>query len=197
MRVGLLGGTFDPIHVGHLIVAEEARTRLDLSQVFFVPAGQPPHKLKQEITRSERRLAMIELAIAGNESFAISRLDVDRPGPAYSIDTIRLFREAWGGDVEPYFIVGGDSLSELPTWHQPERLIRLCHVVAVPRPGYQVRLDELDRTLPGAASLIQVLEAPLVDISSTEIRQRVREGRSIRYLVPDAVERYIREHRLY
>jgi len=197
LRVGVIGGTFDPIHMGHLIIAEEARTRLGLSRIVFIPAGRPPHKLDQEIADPERRLEMIRLAVSGNAHFSVSRVDVDRSGPCYSLDTVRLLRDAWGIDVDIYFLIGTDSLVELPTWHQPQRLIRLCHVVVVGRPGYRADLDELDRLLPGTASLIQLLHTPTLDISSTEIKRRVREGRSIRYLVPASVERYIYDHCLY
>jgi nicotinate-nucleotide adenylyltransferase len=195
--MGILGGTFDPIHVGHLILAEEACTRLELSQIVFVPAGQPPHKRDQAIADPAHRLAMVHLAIADNPHFSVSRVDVDRCGPSYTVDTIRLFRDAWGADAEIYFLIGSDSLAELPTWHQPERLMRMCHVVAMGRPGHRVDLGALERLLPGAAALIQVVDIPALDISSTDIRRRVHEGRSIRYLVPQAVVCYIEEHGLY
>jgi nicotinate-nucleotide adenylyltransferase len=180
-----------------LIIAQEIRTRLDLNQMTFVPAGVPPHKLDQEITDPERRLEMVQLAIADNAYFAVSRVDIDRSGPCYTVDTIRLLETGWGKESEIYFTIGADSLAELPTWYQPECLLRMCHIVAVGRPGYRVQLDELDRLFPGALSAIRVLDTPEIDISSTDIRQRVRKGRSIRYLVPLAVERYIREHGLY
>jgi nicotinate-nucleotide adenylyltransferase len=197
LRIGILGGTFDPIHVGHLIIAEEVRTRLGLSQVVFVPAGLPPHKRGWAIAAPEHRLQMIKLAIAGNPHFSLSRLDIDRSGPSFTVDTVHLLLDAWGADAEIYFIMGSDSLAELPTWHQPERLMRLCHIVAVGRPGYRVDLTELNRLLPGATTLIRMMDTPALDVSSTDIKRRVREGRSIRYLVPRAVERYIQEHSLY
>jgi nicotinate-nucleotide adenylyltransferase len=196
-RVGVIGGTFDPIHIGHLVVAEEARTRLELEQMVFVPAGRPPHKLDHDMADAEQRWEMVGLAIADNPQFTASRVDIDRDGPCYSVETIRLLQEAWGPQTRIFFLIGSDSLSELPTWYQPYRLLRQCQVVAVARPGYPVELEEVDRALPGTAALIQVLDAPVLEISSTEIRRRVREGRSIRYLVPAAVEQYIHEHRLY
>ena len=196
-RVGMIGGTFDPIHIGHLIIAEEARTRLELQQMVFVPAGRPPHKLDHEIADAESRVAMVRLAIADNPHFAASRIDVDRPGPCYSIDTVRILQSQQGSETQVFFLIGSDSLSELPTWYQPERLLRLCQVVAVRRPGHQVDLGKVDRLLPGAGALIQVLDAPFLDVSSTEIRRRVHAGRSIRYLVPAPVEQFIREHGLY
>jgi len=196
-QVGLLGGTFDPIHLGHLIIAEEVRTRLGLDWMIFVPAGLPPHKLAQAVTQPHHRLEMVRLAIADNPHFALSRVDIDRLGPSYTVDTVRLFLDGWGAHTELYFLMGADSLIELPTWRQPDRLMRLCRIVAVGRPGYRVNLAELDRLLPGAANLIHIMDMPTLDISSTDIRRRVQEGRTIRYLVPAPVERYIVEHRLY
>lgn len=196
-RVGVIGGTFDPIHIGHLVIAEEARTRLELERIVFVPAGRPPHKLDHDIADAEQRWEMVGLAIGDNPHFVASRVDIDRAGPCYSVETVRLLQDAWGPETRIFFLIGSDSLSELPTWYQPYRLLRQCQVVAVARPGHPVELGEVDRAIPGAAALIQVLEAPVLDVSSTEIRRRVREGRSIRYLVPAAVERYIREHALY
>jgi nicotinate-nucleotide adenylyltransferase len=197
MRLGVIGGSFDPIHIGHLIVAQEASTSLALERMLFVPAGQPPHKLGRAMADPEHRVEMVRRAIASNVHFSLSRVDVDRPGPCYSVDTIRILRETWGAGIEIHFLIGSDSLADLPTWHQPDRLIRLCQVVAVQRPGYQVDLDELDRRVPGAAAAIQMLAAPTLDVSSTAIRERVRSGRSIRYLVPEPVEQYIHAHGLY
>lgn len=197
LGIGLIGGTFDPIHLGHLIIAEEVRTRLGLDRMIFVPAGLPPHKLGQSITQARHRFEMVRLAIADNPHFALSRIDMDRFGPSYTVDTVRLFLDGWGAHTELYFLMGSDSLIELPTWRQPDRLMRLCRIVAVGRPGYRVELSELDRLLPGAANLIRILDTPTLDVSSTDIRQRVREGRSIRYLVPVTVERYIEEQGLY
>jgi len=196
-HIGVIGGTFDPIHTGHLIIAQEAHTRLGLDSVVFVPAGQPPHKLECAITDPEHRFEMVRLAIADNAHFSVSRIDLDREGPCYTVDTIGLLQRKWGANTRIYFMIGADSLSELPGWRQPERLLRLCQVVAVARPGYQMDLRALDRLLPGAASLIQLLDAPTLDISSTGVRRRVAEGLAIRYLVPTTVERYILENRLY
>jgi nicotinate-nucleotide adenylyltransferase len=197
MRVGVIGGTFDPIHIGHLIIAEGARDALDLQRVIFVPAGQPPHKRSSQISPAEHRLEMVRLAIAGNGHFTASRVDIDRGGPSYTVDTIRLLHDAWGADARIYFLIGGDSLAELPMWYQPERLLEICQVVAVPRPGYELDLESLDVKIPGASERIQMLSMPLVDLSATEIRDRIRDRRSIRYLVPHAVERYIYRHHLY
>ncbi len=197
LRAGVIGGTFDPIHIGHLIIAEQVRTRLGLDQMVFVPAGLPPHKIDQWITAPQHRLNMVKLAIAGNPHLAVSLIDINRFGPSYTVDTIRLFLDQWGAQAEIFFVMGSDSLADLPTWRQPERLMRLCRIVVVERPGYRVVLDDLDRLLPGAASLIRMLDTPTLDISSTGIRRRIREGRSVRYLLPQAVEQYIRTHGLY
>ena len=196
-RIGILGGTFDPIHTGHLIIADQVCTRLGLEQMIFVPAGEPPHKRGKQITSPEQRFEMVRLATAGNEYFALSRLDINRAGPCYTVDTVRLFQDAWGAEAEIYFLIGGDSLTELPTWRQPEKLLRLCHLVAVERTGYKANLHELERLFPGLIHLIHLTNIPLLDISATEIRQRVCEKKSIRYLVPPLVEQYIYEHRLY
>ena len=197
MRVGVLGGTFDPIHIGHLVSAEEAWVELKLERVVFIPAGLPPHKLDHVMSPVEHRLAMVELAIASNPHFAVSRIDIDRFGPCYTVDTIELLRDEWGPGVKIYFIMGSDSLLDILTWHNPRRLIRLCRFAVVSRPGYQVDLDELDALLPGVASRVHMLNAPQLAISSTDIQRRVREGLPIKYQVPKAVEDYIYQHKLY
>jgi len=197
MRVGVLGGTFDPIHVGHLAAAEEVRVRLDLERVVFVPAGLPPHKLHLSVTATEHRLNMVQLAIAGNPNFVLSRVDIDRFGPSYTVDTVKLLRDEFGPEAELYLIMGSDSLAEFLTWHKPERVIRLCRIVALTRPGHRVDLEDLNRLLPGAIARVQLLEMPLLEISSTDLQRRVRMGLSIKYLVPPAVEAYIRQRGLY
>ena len=197
MRVGVLGGTFDPIHLGHLVAAEEVRAQLRLDRVVFVPAGLPPHKLTDHISPVAHRLAMVKLAIASNPHFTVSRVDIDRFGPCYTVDTIELLRDEWGGDVELYFIVGSDSLADIVTWHQPERLVRLCRLAVMERPGYRVDVEELERLLPGITSRIHFINSPQLDISSTDIQRRVRQGLPIKYQVPEAVEDYIYEHELY
>ncbi len=197
MRVGVLGGTFDPIHIGHLFAAEEARTRLRLERVLFLPAGLPPHKLHLHVTSTEHRVNMVQLATADNPSFVLSRVDIDRFGPSYTVDTLALLRDEYGPDAELYLIMGSDSLAELLTWYKPERLIRLCRIVALARPGPQMDLEELNRLLPGAIARVQSLEMPLLQISSTDLQRRVRMGLSIKYLTPPAVEAYIYQHGLY
>ena len=197
MRVGVFGGTFDPIHIGHLVAAEETRVQLSLERVVFVPAGLPPHKLANHISPVEHRLAMVQLAIASNPYFTVSRVDIDRFGPCYTVDTMELLRDEWGPGTELYFIMGSDSLADILTWHKPERLIRLCRLAVVKRPGYEVDIEELDRLLPGIASRVRFINSPLIDVASCDIRRRVREGLSIKYQVPEVVEKYIYEHGLY
>ncbi len=197
MRIGVLGGTFDPIHIGHLVAAEETRVRLALQRVIFVPAGLPPHKLHLEVTPTQHRLKMVQLAIADHPHFALSRVDADRFGPSYTVDTIELLRDEYGPQAEFHFIMGSDSLAELLTWHRPERLIRLCRIVALTRPRHRIDLEELEGLLPGAIARVQLLDMPLLQISGTDLQRRVRMGLSIKYLVPSAVEAYIYQHGLY
>lgn len=196
-RIGLIGGTFDPIHCGHLVMAEEARFQANLNQVLFVPAGQPPHKLGHSITPAEHRLRMVEIAIASNAAFGISRLDMDRPGPHYSVDLVRLFLEQAPPQVELFFVVGADSLEEMPSWKNPAGLLRLCRVLALSRPGHEPDIEYLARELPEVEQRVQVLKMPLIGVSGSDLRERVRQGRSIRYLVPEGVREYIYNHKLY
>lgn len=194
---GIIGGTFDPPHIGHLILAEFARAELELSEVVFIPAGQPPHKRGREVQAVEDRLAMVRLSIATNPHFALSKIDIERSGPSYTVETLRLLRQEWGETVEIYFIMGLDSLVDLPTWHQPARLIQLCRLAVMARPGYQVDMAALERAVPGVADRVVFVPAPLIGISSTNIKERVRKGDTIAYLVPRAVEAYIHDHHLY
>ena len=196
-RVGILGGTFDPVHHGHLVAAEEARYQLDLHRVLFVPAGHPPHKPQQRITPAHHRLRMLERAVASNPHLAISPVDLDRPGPSYTVDTLELLRAEWGSDALLFFIQGADLLNDILTWHQPQRLIQLCHLAVVERSGVDVDLERLEEQLPGLSARIHWLTMPGLDISSRNLRARVSEGRPISYLVPRAVELYIQEQRLY
>ena len=197
LRIGVLGGTFDPIHYGHLAAAEEARVKLNLGKVLFAVAGLPPHKLDEEVTPVEHRVAMVRLGIASNPHFEISLVDVDRPGPSYTVDTISILQEQWGQNVEFFFVMGLDSLVEVPAWHQPQRLIQLCHLVAVARPGFEADMSQLEAAVPGISCRMDIISMPEVDISSSDLQLRVREGLPIRYQVPEEVERYIREQELY
>lgn len=199
-RVGVLGGTFDPVHYAHLAIAEEVYHALKLARVVFVPAGQPPHKPGYRVTPVGQRVRMLEQAIASNEHFALSLVDVQRAGPSYTVDTLRLLHEEWGSRTGLYFVIGGDSLRDLPTWYNPTGVIAQATIVALMRPGYG-EIDrwraELTARLPGIQSRLITLEGPRMDISSTDLRQRVAEGRPIRYQTPEVVEQYILRHGLY
>lgn len=197
MRIGILGGTFDPIHYGHLVIAEEARVKVNLSRVIFVPAGHPPHKLRRPCSPAHHRLKMVELAIASNPYFEVSLVDIERPGPSYSVDTVRILQERLGPDAELYFIMGLDSLAGILTWHKPEVFVKLCKIIAVNRPGYGVDIDALETVLPGIKEQVIFIKAPEIGISSTELQRRVREGLPIKYQVPPEVEEYIYENELY
>jgi nicotinate-nucleotide adenylyltransferase len=198
LRLGVLGGTFDPIHFGHLLAAEEARVTLGLERVLFAPAGDPPHKQGHAISPIAHRLAMVRLAIADNPAFAVTTVDTDRPGPHYTVDAVRLLREEWGtGADETFFLMGADSLTQLLTWHQPERLVELCHLAVMARPGYRPDLTNLTTALPGLSTRLDWVEMPVLDISASDLRRRVSQGRSIRYQVPEAVAAYVAEHGLY
>lgn len=195
-RIGIIGGTFDPIHWAHLIIAEESRVRFGLSKVVFVPAGEPPHKLGHPTSDAEHRYAMVLLGTCSNPSFQVSRLEIERAGLSYSADTIREFQEVHGPDAEIYFIAGADEVLDIESWHDAEMLPEIARFVAVPRPGFD--LTELERRLPPRfLASIEPLQMREIDISATEVRARVAAGKSIKYLVPESVESYIHKHRLY
>lgn len=200
-RVGLLGGTFDPIHFGHLVIAEEVRTVLHLTEMVFVPAGHPPHKPGRIVTEAQHRLAMLELAIASNPHFTISLVDLERPGPSYTVETLQMLRQQWGAQTAIYFVIGGDSLEDLLAWYDPAGILQqLTALVAVQRPGYEEAAgyrDTLEARLPGIRQRLIMVQAPQLDISATDLRRRVAEGRPIKYQTPEAVERYIIEYGLY
>ncbi|MBA7507316.1 putative nicotinate-nucleotide adenylyltransferase [subsurface metagenome] len=198
MNIGVMGGTFDPIHIGHLIVAEEVRTRLDLAEVLFVPAGQPWLKPDSPVSAAEHRVQMVRLAIADKPYFRLSTTEIERAGYSYTVDTIAELLGQLGAGDELFFILGWDSLAELPKWHEPSRLIEMCHLVAVPRPGYPAPdLKALEVAIPGLSQNVMLMDKPEIDISASEIRNRVARGLSIHHLVPEPVESYIRQHRLY
>ena len=199
--VGILGGTFDPIHHGHLAIAEEVRERLGLELVLFVPARVPPHRSLEPGASAEDRFAMVSLAVADNPTFEVSRVELDRPGPSYSVDTVALLIEAEraaGRDPNLWFIASAEAIRGLPTWRQPERLLGMTRFAVVPRADNEP-LDEawLTSRLPAAAGRLVLLDGPLMLVSGTVIRARAAAGRSLRYLVPEAVARYIGDQRLY
>ncbi len=197
MRIGILGGTFDPPHIGHLILAEEAWAQLELDRVLLVPAGDPPHKRGQPLSPAFHRVRMVELAIADNPHLELSRVDVERPGPHYTIDMIHILRERFPPGTELFFLMGLDSLAELPRWHRAAELIAACRLVALSRPDVRLNWAELEAALPGIRQRVILLDMPELEIASHVLQQRVRQGRPIRYQVVPAVEAYIYRHGLY
>jgi nicotinate-nucleotide adenylyltransferase len=195
--LGIFGGTFDPPHLGHLILAAEACQQLGLRRLLWVLTPIPPHKLDQTITPIEHRLTMLQLAITGNPAFELSRVEMDRRGPHYALDTVKLLAEQNPG-AEMVYLMGGDSLRDLPAWHRPAELLSACRYLGVMRrPGDAIHFPALEAILPGITRKVRFVDAPPVDISSHEIRQRVADGRPFRYLLPPAVYDYILEHDLY
>ncbi|MGH3629975.1 MAG: nicotinate-nucleotide adenylyltransferase [Sciscionella sp.] len=189
-RIGVMGGTFDPIHHGHLVAASEVAGRFDLDEVVFVPTGQPYQKADRAVTAAEDRYLMTVIATASNPSFSVSRVDIDRDGPTYTVDTLRDLRSARPQD-QLFFITGADALDAILSWHQAAELFAMAHFVGVTRPGYE--LD--DGHLPGGS--VSLIEVPAMAISSTDCRKRVEGGRPVWYLVPDGVVQYISKRRLY
>jgi nicotinate-nucleotide adenylyltransferase len=196
-RLGVLGGTFDPPHLGHLLLAEAAADHLGLARVLFVPAATPPHKEACAVRAGAgHRLAMTQLAIAGNPRFALARTDLERPGPHYTVDMLRLLRDAHPHS-ELVLLIGGDSLRDLPTWSRPQELIALASLGVLRRPADNLDLDALERAIPGLAARTAWIPAPRLDIASSAIAAAIAAGRSVRYLLPDAVLAYIEAHGLY
>lgn len=197
-RVGIVGGTFDPIHYGHLAAAAGAHHELSLDRVLFMPNRQPPHKQGQAVTDAADRLAMVRLAVRSDPRFEVSTFELEQDGPSYTVRTVSALREAHP-DWDIYFIAGADSLYDIRTWYQYERLLQLCHFVAVARPGYPPEhWDQLRRELgPDLADQITRLDLPGVDLSASALRRRVREGAPITYLLPPEVEEYVKRHGLY
>ena len=198
MRIGIIGGTFDPIHLGHLIVAEEARVQLELAQVIFIPTGRPWLKAGQPLTEGTHRYNMLQLAVSSNPYFRAVRNEIDRPGPTYTVETLMELCAGLVPATELYFILGRDALAQFHLWKDPDMLLELCKLVVVSRPGYpDGDLLSLTSRYPQAIDQVIVLPVPLIQLSGTEIRRRAANGISFRYHVPEAVERYIMEHRLY
>ncbi len=195
-RTGIFGGSFDPVHVAHLILAERVRETRSLDRVLFIPARRPPHKPERELGPGPQRLQMLRLAIEGNPAFEALPVELEREGPSYTLQTVRELRERLGEAAQLYLIVGGDSLREIPTWWHAEELVREVAIIAVPRPGSPIEealAEPAERFGDDWAARTRRLavEAPLMEVSATEVRRRVREGLSIRYLVPEAVRKHI------
>jgi nicotinate-nucleotide adenylyltransferase len=193
MRLGVLGGTFDPVHVGHLLLAEEAREQLGLERVLFVPAGQPWRKAGRQISEAAHRLKMLRLAIEDNPAFEVSELETARAGPSYTGETLAAIGDKHK-DAELFFVLGEDALADLPNWRDPDRILELAMLAVARRPGEGAGSPELVAIAPGREVWLSM---PQIGISSSDIRERVRKGLSVRYRVPDAVGAYIRKHKLY
>ncbi len=201
-RLGVMGGTFDPIHYGHLFAAEEAAYRFELERVLFIPVGVPPHKATGESLPAEERYRMTAIAVEGNPRFEASRFELERPGKSFTIDTMRELRDTFPAGTQLFFIVGSDSILDIKTWKQPAQLLEEFPMVVATRPGYD--LHHIDEVLPDgvkwvdeSGSHVMVVEIPGLDISSTEIRRRVSQGRPTRYMLPEAVRLYIDEKGFY
>jgi len=198
MNIGVLGGTFDPIHIGHLILAEEVRARLNLAEILFVPAGQSWLKVDSPISPAEHRVEMVRLAIADKPYFKLSTMEIERAGPTYTVDTIAELKARLKAGDELFFILGWDNLAQFPQWRQPSRLITMCHLVAVPRLDYPLPdLKALEAIIPGLSQRVTLMDKPEIDMSASAIRNRVAQGLSIHHLVPESVDKYIRQHKLY
>ena len=194
-RLGVMGGTFDPVHHGHLVTAEEALWQFHLDEVVFVPTGQPWMKAERDVTPAEHRYLMTVIATSSNPRFTVSRLEVDRQGATYTVDTLRDLRAQQDGGCELFFITGADALLEIFHWKDPEEVLAQAHFIAATRPGYDMGRFEVEA--PSSHPNVSVMDIPALAISSTDIRRRVREGRPIQYLVPPEVASYIEERELY
>lgn len=201
-KIGIMGGTFNPIHHGHLVTAQEALDQFGLDQVVFIPTGDPPHKVKDRLAGAEDRYLMTVIATSSNSRFFVSRIEIDRRGKSYTIDTLRELREQYGSGSGLYFITGADAILEILTWRKPDEIVHLCKFIAATRPGYDLfPIKELKKRLfnnkDDADRHIFNMEIPALAISSTDIRKRITEGRAIDYLVPEGVSNYILKHGLY
>jgi len=200
MRIGIFGGTFDPVHYGHLIMAEQCREQGRLDQVWFVPAPRPPHKIDQPLTRFDQRVEMLALAIAGNPAFRIDEIEKERTGPSFTVDTLAAFEQRHTGN-EYFLLVGSDTLKDLPRWHDPVGVLRRAGLIVMLRPNHPLLpVDALRESLQLPADVplrLEIAETPLIDISSRDLRRRVVLGKSLRYFLPRAIEGYIQEKQIY
>ena len=196
-RLGIMGGTFDPIHYGHLVTAEQAREALALDLVLFMPAGSPAFKQDRDVTSPEDRYAMTVLATAANPSFYASRFEIDRPGVTYTVDTLKALRSAYPENVHLYFITGADAIIDIVTWHDATEIASLATLIAATRPGYDIRQAQARIAASGIDFDVRYIQIPALAISSTNIRDRVRLGKSVRYLTSESVMGYVNKNRLY
>jgi nicotinate-nucleotide adenylyltransferase len=198
MKIGVLGGTFDPVHLGHIAMAEEARDWLGLAEVIIVPAGQPMSKSSGRITPAKHRIAMLRMAVAGKPHLKVSAMEIERPGPSYTVDTIAALKRHYGEKDEIYFILGWDSLAQVADWREPGRIVEMCYLAAVPRPGWsRPGLEALEGVIPGITKKVVFMDKPRLDISASAIREMAAQGESIDRLVPKEVAEYIKKHKLY
>ena len=198
MKIGIMGGTFDPIHLGHLATAEAVREIFSLDEILFIPAARPPHKLAKKVTEEKHRLAMTLLATHSNKFFKVSDMELKRTGLSYTLDTMEELHKIFGSTTELFFIIGADSLADLSKWHEAKKLVENCHFIATTRQGVEIDFSAV-KNFFGAAAIehIHRVTTPGLEISSTDIREKVKLGRSIKYLVPEAVEEYILREELY
>jgi nicotinate-nucleotide adenylyltransferase len=198
MDIGVLGGTFDPVHNGHIAIAGEAVSRLKLAQVIFIPAGQPWLKVQHPMAPAVHRVEMVKLAIKNDLLFSLSMVEIEKSGPSYTVDTMVALQEQFGAETRLYFLMGSDALASISLWKEPERLVQMCTLVAFTRQdNHTTDVNEIERTVPGIGRHVILVDIKPIDISSTDIRERVAKGLSIRGLVPLAVEQYIYQHGLY
>ena len=201
-KIGIMGGTFNPVHHGHLVTAQEALDQFGLDEVIFIPTGDPPHKIEDLLAHAEDRYLMTVIATSSNSSFFVYRIEIDRKGKSYTIDTVKELRKLLGSDSELYFITGADAILEILTWKNTREIVTLAKFIAATRPGYDLsKIKELKTTLfdseDEADRRIFIMEIPALAISSTDIRQRIKIGRPVNYLVPEGVNNYILKHGLY
>ncbi len=201
-KIGIMGGTFNPIHHGHMVTAQEALDQFSLDRVVFIPTGDPPHKVEDLLAHAEDRYLMTVIAISSNDSFFVSRAEIDRRGKSYTIETVKELRNTYGADAELFFITGADAILEILTWKNTDEIVTLAKFIAATRPGYDLsKIEGLKSTLfrseKEADEGISIMEIPALAISSTDIRKRIKQGRPINYLVPEGVNNYIIKHGLY
>lgn len=198
-KIGIMGGTFDPIHYGHLVLAEHVRTQFELEKIIFIPAGIPPHKDNSNVTNTQHRYFMTLLAIITNPYFEVSKIEIEDKNVSYTINTIKKLKNIYSNDIELYFITGADALCEIDTWKEPELLFKLCNFIGATRPGINEEKlrEKIHYLINKYDAKIFITAVPALAISSTDIRERIKTGKSIKYIVPESVEYYIYKNNLY